>query len=71
MYEFAYTYPYSYTQLQRWLLRWERQQLPYMRRYLLCRTPQHKRVDVLIIEDLSTDVGQLAVIPDNQKVAHA
>ena len=58
VYEFAYTYPYSYSQLQRWLLTWQRLQLPYLQRHLLCRSPHMKRVDVLVIEDASTDVGQ-------------
>lgn len=58
VYEFAYTYPYSYSQLQRWLLTWQRVQLPYLQRHLLCRTPHMKRMDVLVIEDASIDVGQ-------------
>ena len=58
MYEFAYTYPYSYSQLQRWLLSWQRLRLPYLQRHLLCRTPHVKRVDVLVIQDTSIDVGQ-------------
>ena len=51
MYEFAYTYPYSYTELQRWLLGLERVNAPYLQRSLLCRTPQLKRVDMLTIEE--------------------
>lgn len=58
VYEFAYTYPYSYSQLQRWLLSWQRQHLPYLHSHLLCRTPHMKKVDVLIIEDTSMHVGQ-------------
>ena len=58
VYEFAYTYPYSYSQLQRWLLGWQRQHLPYLHRHLLCRTPHMKKVDVLVIQDTSIDVGQ-------------
>lgn len=58
VYEFAYTYPYSYTELQKWLLGWERLHLPYLQRHLLCRTPQMKRVEALIIEESYIDVGQ-------------
>lgn len=58
VYEFAYTYPYSYSQLQRWLLSWQRLQLPYLHRHLLCRTAHMKKVDVLIIQDPSINVGQ-------------
>ncbi|KAL0021131.1 hypothetical protein WJX77_002577 [Trebouxia sp. C0004] len=59
VYEFAYTYPYSYTKLQRWLLSWERLHLPYLQRHLLCRSPQMKRIDALVIEEVLTDVGQV------------
>ncbi|KAL0053973.1 hypothetical protein WJX82_001877 [Trebouxia sp. C0006] len=59
VYEFAYTYPYSYTKLQQWLLSWERLHLPYLQRHLLCRTPQMKRIDALVIEEVLTDVGQV------------
>ena len=62
MYEFAYTYPYSYTKLQRWLLSWERLQLPYLQRHLLCRTPLMKRIDALVIEEVLTDVGQCCLL---------
>lgn len=60
VYEFTYTYPYSYTELQRWLLGLERVDAPYLQRRLLCRTPQMKRVDMLTIEDLpKSQVGMV------------
>lgn len=59
VYEFAYTYPYSYTELQRWLLGLERSSAPYLQRGLLCRTAQLKRVDMLVIEDLPSQVGMV------------
>ena len=62
VYEFAYTYPYSYTKLQRWLHSWERLHLPYLQRHLLCRTPQMKRIDAVVIEEILTDVGQYCVL---------
>jgi len=62
VYEFAYTYPYSYTKLQQWLLSWERLHLPYLQRCLLCRTPQMKRIDALVIEEVLSDVGQCCML---------
>ena len=63
MYEFAYTYPYSYSDLQRWLAGLDRVSNPYLQRILLCRTPHLKRVDMLIIEEEHQ-------IPRNGKVHH-
>ncbi|KAJ1481230.1 hypothetical protein T484DRAFT_1656857, partial [Baffinella frigidus] len=48
-YFFAYSYPYTYSQLQRYLLSMQRLNLPFFRRTLLCRTVQHRRMDVVII----------------------
>ena len=60
VYEFAYTYPYSYSELQRWLLGLKRVDAPYLQRRLLCRTPQMKRVDMLTIEELpKSQVGMV------------
>jgi hypothetical protein len=50
-YEFAYTIPYSYTQGQQLLASLEQRQLPFLRRGLLCRTPQGRRVDVVVIKE--------------------
>ena len=48
-YQFAYCFPYGYTDLQRLLYRKDLLALPSYRRELLCRTPQHRRVDLLTI----------------------
>ena len=72
VYEFAYTYPYSYTELQKWLFSWDRLQLPYLQRLLLCRTPQLKRVDALVIQESYVDVGQSYMLhPTCTITAHA
>ncbi|KAK9820196.1 hypothetical protein WJX72_007360 [[Myrmecia] bisecta] len=54
LYEFAYSFPYSYTHLQHFLAALAGQQLPYMRRDLLCRSPQLRQVDVITIGDGAT-----------------
>jgi hypothetical protein len=55
-YSFAYCFPYSYTDLQRYLFRLERRcAASYLQRSLLCRTPQHRRVDLLRITNPAVD----------------
>lgn len=49
VYYFAYCYPYTYTDLQRYLHSIDTMQLPFYKRELLCRTMQHRRLDMLII----------------------
>ena len=49
IYYFAYCYPYTYTDLQRYLHSLDRMQLPFYKRELLCRSMQHRRLDLLII----------------------
>lgn len=51
VYYFAYCYPYTYTDLQRYLHSIDSMQLPFYKRELLCRTMQHRRIDMLIIGD--------------------
>lgn len=51
VYEFAYSYPYTYTQLQHDLAFWDFLALPYLRRACLCRTPLLKRLDLLTIAE--------------------
>ncbi|GMH41804.1 hypothetical protein BSKO_09714 [Bryopsis sp. KO-2023] len=49
VHEIAYTFPYNYTR-QQYQLAWiERLNKPFLRRDLLCRTPQLRRVDMLTI----------------------
>jgi hypothetical protein len=48
-YFFALSYPYSYTRLQRYLHALDAQRLPHLRRELLCRTTQQRRLDLLKI----------------------
>lgn len=48
-YFFSYSYPYTYTDLQRFLHNLEAMELPYMRRELLGRTIQHRRLDLVVI----------------------
>ena len=50
-YYFAYSFPYTYTDLQRYLHDLEERNLKYLRRELLCRTVQHRRMDLLTISD--------------------
>ena len=46
---FAYCFPYTYTDLQRYLYRLERKRLPFFTRTLLTRTVQFRRLDLLTI----------------------
>ena len=48
-YYFSYCFPYTYTELQRYLYRIERRQLPYVQREQVARTLQHRRLDMLTI----------------------
>lgn len=60
-YFFAYSYPFTYTEQQRYLARLEAQRLPFVRRELLCRSVQGRRVDVVFIdEDLDGTGRRLA-----------
>lgn len=51
VYYFAYCYPYTYTDLQRYLHSIDSMSLPFYKREMLCRTMQHRRLDMLIIGD--------------------
>ena len=46
---FAYCFPYTYTDLQRYLYRLERRALPFVQRVEIARTLQHRRLDLLTI----------------------
>lgn len=46
---FSYSFPYSYTKLQHFLHLLEMKQLPFLKRTLLTRTLQHRRLDCLTI----------------------
>eukprot|EP00462_Mataza_sp_D1_P009379 CAMPEP_0175163852 /NCGR_PEP_ID=MMETSP0087-20121206/26025_1 /TAXON_ID=136419 /ORGANISM="Unknown Unknown, Strain D1" /LENGTH=118 /DNA_ID=CAMNT_0016452693 /DNA_START=314 /DNA_END=667 /DNA_ORIENTATION=- len=48
-YFFAYSFPYTYTDLQKYLHGLESLNRDYFRRELLCRTVQHRRLDLLTI----------------------
>jgi cytosolic carboxypeptidase protein 6 len=48
-YYFAYSFPYTYTDLQRYLHELDSRSLHYYARELLCRTVQHRRLDILTI----------------------
>jgi hypothetical protein len=48
-YFFAYSFPYTYTRLQKYLHALEAQNMPHFRRELLCRTTQQRRLDLLKI----------------------
>eukprot|EP01065_Artemidia_motanka_P025184 TRINITY_DN300_c2_g2_i2.p1 TRINITY_DN300_c2_g2~~TRINITY_DN300_c2_g2_i2.p1 ORF type:complete len:439 (+),score=107.14 TRINITY_DN300_c2_g2_i2:124-1440(+) len=48
-YYFAYCYPYTYTYLQKFLRHIEAQQFVFFDRTLLCRTVQHRRIDLVTI----------------------
>lgn len=50
-YYFAYCYPYTYSDLQRYLYLVERRDLSFCRRFLLQRTLLHRRIDSLIITE--------------------
>jgi hypothetical protein len=47
-YAFAYSYPFTYTHQQRLLAHIEWRNLPYVQRFLVCRSVQHRRVDALL-----------------------
>jgi murein tripeptide amidase MpaA len=49
VYFFAYSFPYTYTDLQKYLYGLDQLNLPYYKRELLCRTVQHRRLDILTI----------------------
>eukprot|EP00297_Palpitomonas_bilix_P006051 CAMPEP_0113883720 /NCGR_PEP_ID=MMETSP0780_2-20120614/9779_1 /TAXON_ID=652834 /ORGANISM="Palpitomonas bilix" /LENGTH=423 /DNA_ID=CAMNT_0000871101 /DNA_START=74 /DNA_END=1345 /DNA_ORIENTATION=+ /assembly_acc=CAM_ASM_000599 len=51
IYSFAYCYPYSYSDLQRYLLALEMRQMSFFSRDLLTRTVQGRRLDLLTIHD--------------------
>ncbi len=53
-YYFAYSFPYTYTDLQRFLHGIEVKQFPYFRRELLGRTVQYRRMDLLTITDFES-----------------
>mmetsp|Transcript_66797 Transcript_66797/g.111893 ORF Transcript_66797/g.111893 Transcript_66797/m.111893 type:complete len:439 (-) Transcript_66797:1599-2915(-) len=48
-YYFAYCYPYTYTYLQKFLSHIEAQNFDFLQREVLCRTVQHRRIDLLTI----------------------
>jgi hypothetical protein len=50
-YYFSYCYPYTYTDLQRFLHNIESKSLPYFKRQLLCKTLQSRRLDWLTITE--------------------
>ena len=49
VYYFAYCFPYTYSYLQRFLHSLDAAQLPWYRRECLCRTVQHRRLDLVTI----------------------
>lgn len=53
-YYFAYSYPYTYTDLQRYLYDLDQRNMAFYNRELLCRTVQHRRLDLLTITDNET-----------------
>ncbi len=60
-YYFAYTYPFSYSELQCGLGLLDRLRLPFMSRGLLCRSVQGRRVDVVIIAEQSRAANKAAM----------
>lgn len=48
-YWFAYSFPYTYGDLQQYLHTIDKLCLPFYKRELLCRTLQHRRVDIVTI----------------------
>ena len=51
IFDFAYSFPYTYTDLQKYLDSLQRQSLPYFDLSLLCRTNQMRRVDLVEIRE--------------------
>lgn len=51
-YFFAYSYPFTYTHQQKLLAELEAQSLPFVRRELLCRSVQGRRVDIISLGDI-------------------
>ena len=58
-YYIAYSYPYTYTYLQKFLIEIENLKLPYVKRYLLARTVQQRRLDCIRIDDTKNDENNL------------
>ena len=50
-YFFAYSFPYTYSYLQKWLGDIEAMQLPFVKRQLLARSVQQRRLDCLRVEE--------------------
>lgn len=55
VYYFSYSYPYTYTDLQRYLYGLDRLSRPFYRRELLCRTPFLRRMDLITITDFDVN----------------
>eukprot|EP01083_Nonionella_stella_P002743 7888_1 len=53
-YYFAYSFPYTYTDLQKFLFGLDSKKLSFYKRELLCRTIQHRRLDIITITDDSS-----------------
>ena len=47
---FCYSYPFTYAHQQRVLDHLERRRLPHVERRLLCRSVQHRRCDVVVVD---------------------
>ncbi len=60
-YFFSYCYPYTYTDLQKFLFNIERRSLSYFKRELLGLTLQNRRLDILTITEAEN------LIPENSK----
>jgi len=65
VYEFAFSFPYTYTYLQHtlhWIdtvgVRQVGQECRFLCRKLLCRTPQMRRVDMLVISEPMVELPQ-------------
>jgi murein tripeptide amidase MpaA len=48
-YHFAYSFPYTYSDLQHYLQGLDRLKLPFYKRETLCRTVQHRKVEMITI----------------------